>query len=105
MSALLEFRDVAASYSGAVVLQHISFTIDEGETVGLVGRNGAGKSTSLLSAYGVPKVTGEIRFEGRQLGRHRYEPATRGLSLVPQGKRIFPNLTVEENLLLGRASR
>jgi branched-chain amino acid transport system ATP-binding protein len=105
MSVILEFREVGAAYVGAVVLQSVSFAIAEGETVGLVGRNGAGKTTALLSVYGVPTVTGEILLDGKPLGRHRYDPASRGVSLVPQGKRIFPNLSVEENILLGRASR
>lgn len=105
MTPLLEFDEVNASYSGAVVLQQVSFSIAEGETVGLVGRNGAGKSTALLSVYGVPTVSGEIRIDGRALGRRRYDPSKFGVSLVPQGKRIFPNLTVEENILLGRASK
>ncbi|MDJ0490691.1 ABC transporter ATP-binding protein [Rhodococcus qingshengii] len=105
MSALLEFEEVNASYAGAVVLQKVSFSINEGETVGLVGRNGAGKTTALLSVYGVPSVTGRILIDGKPIGRRRYEPSKLGVSLVPQGKRIFPNLTVEENILLGRASR
>ncbi|SDG82341.1 ABC transporter ATP-binding protein [Microbacterium pygmaeum] len=105
MSAVLEFVDVGASYAGAVVLQNLSFAIEEGETVGLVGRNGAGKTTALLSVYGVPRVTGQILLDGKPVGRRRYDPATRGFSLVPQGKMIFPNLTVEENILLGRASK
>jgi branched-chain amino acid transport system ATP-binding protein len=105
MSTLIEFRGVGASYDGAVVLQDVSFAIDEGETVGLVGRNGAGKSTALLSVYGVPTVTGEISIEGKVISGRRYEPAARGVCLVPQGKRILPNLSVHENLLLGRASR
>src|ERR1700710_1097104 len=104
MSAILEFRNVHASYVGAVVLQDVSFAISEGETVGLVGRNGAGKTTTLLSIYGVPTVTGEILFDGQKRGNRRYDPASRGISLVPQGKRIFPNLSVEENIMLGRAS-
>lgn len=104
MSAVLEFRDVGASYDGAVVLQEVSFAIEEGETVGLVGRNGAGKSTTLMSVYHVPTVTGEILIDGKPIGRKRYEPTARGISLVPQGKRIFPNLSVEENIMLGRAS-
>jgi ABC-type branched-subunit amino acid transport system ATPase component len=103
-SPILEFRDVSASYGGAVILQEVSFAIAEGETVGLVGRNGAGKSTTLLSVYGVPTVTGEIRVAGKPLSRGAHVPTARGVSLVPQGKRIFSNLTVEENLLLGRAS-
>ncbi|MCW2713574.1 MAG: hypothetical protein JWN88_621 [Frankiales bacterium] len=104
MTAVLEFRDVHAGYGGAVVLQGVSFSIAPGETVGLVGRNGAGKSTTLMSVYGVPTVRGEILVDGKKLGSKGYEATTRGVSLVPQGKRIFPNLSVEENLLLGRAS-
>lgn len=105
MSTLLEFNGVGASYQGAVVLREVSFAIEEGETVGLVGRNGAGKTTALLSIFGVPTVTGQISIDGRPIGRRAYDPAARGVSLVPQGKRIFGNLTVEENIRLGRASR
>jgi len=104
MTAVLEFRHVHASYAGAVVLQDVSFSVGEGEAVGLVGRNGAGKTTALMSVYRVPTVTGEILVDGRPLGRKLHEPASRGVSLVPQGKRIFGNLTVEENIRLGRAS-
>jgi branched-chain amino acid transport system ATP-binding protein len=104
MTALLELDAISASYDGALVLDGVSLTVDEGETVGLIGRNGAGKSTTLLSIYGVPTVRGEIRVGGKPLGRRQYEPASRGVSLVPQGKRIYPNLTVEENIMLGRAS-
>jgi ABC-type branched-subunit amino acid transport system ATPase component len=105
MSTILEFRDVNASYSGAHILQDVSFSIDEGETVGLVGRNGAGKSTTLLAVYGVPQVTGEILVAGKPLKGGAHVPTSRGVSLVPQGKRIFSNLSVEENIQLGRASR
>jgi branched-chain amino acid transport system ATP-binding protein len=105
MTTILEFRDVDASYAGAKILQGVSFTIDEGETVGLVGRNGAGKSTTLLAVYGVPQVRGEILVAGRPLKGGAHVPTSRGVSLVPQGKRIFSNLSVEENILLGRASR
>ena len=104
MSALLEFRDVYASYRGALVLDGISFKVEPGETVGLIGRNGAGKTTTLLSIYSVPTVRGQILIEDKPIGKRRYEPASRGVSLVPQGKRIYPNLTVEENIELGRAS-
>lgn len=103
-SPVLEFRDVSAAYGGAVILQEISFAINEGETVGLVGRNGAGKSTTLMSVYGVPTVKGEILVDGKLVSGRAHVPTSRGVSLVPQGKRIFSNLTVEENLMLGRAS-
>jgi len=105
VTAILEFRNVSASYAGARILQDVSFAIEEGETVGLVGRNGAGKSTTLLSVYGVPQVTGEILVAGTPLKGGAHVPTSRGVSLVPQGKRIFGNLSVEENILLGRASR
>jgi ABC-type branched-subunit amino acid transport system ATPase component len=104
MTPLLEIDDIYASYGGALVLDGVSLSVDEGETVGLIGRNGAGKSTTLLSIYSVPTVRGEIRVSGKALGKRQYEPASRGVSLVPQGKRIYPNLTVEENIMLGRAS-
>jgi ABC-type branched-subunit amino acid transport system ATPase component len=103
---ILELQGVHAFYGGAVILQDVSFAIGAGETVGLVGRNGAGKSTTLLAVYGVPRVTGSIRVDGQDVtGSPAHVPTARGVSLVPQGKRIFGNLTVEENLLLGRASR
>jgi ABC-type branched-subunit amino acid transport system ATPase component len=104
-STVLEFRNVYASYGGAAILQDVSFAIGEGETVGLVGRNGAGKSTTLLAVYGVPTVRGEIRVGDKPLSGRSHVPTSRGVSLVPQGKRIFGNLSVEENILLGRASR
>jgi branched-chain amino acid transport system ATP-binding protein len=104
MTTLLELRDVRASYGGALVLDGVSFKVDAGETIGLIGRNGAGKTTTLLSIYGVPTVRGTILVEGRPIGKRMYEPASRGISLVPQGKRIYPNLTVKENIALGRAS-
>ncbi|WP_205447037.1 ABC transporter ATP-binding protein [Candidatus Frankia alpina] len=104
MSAILEFRDVFASYGGATILQDVSFVVGAGETVGLVGRNGAGKSTTLLAVYGVPTVRGDILVDGVPLTGRAHVPTSRGVCLVPQGKRIFPNLTVEENILLGRAS-
>jgi branched-chain amino acid transport system ATP-binding protein len=104
MTAVLEFVGVNASYAGASVLHDISFSIEPGETVGLVGRNGAGKSTTLGSVYRIPQVSGQILVEGKALGRRRYEAAHRGVGLVPQGKGILRNLTVQENILLGGAS-
>jgi branched-chain amino acid transport system ATP-binding protein len=104
MTALLEFDRVSASYDGAPVLREVSFAVQAGETVGLVGRNGAGKSTTLGSVFRLPQVTGTIRVNGSPLGRRRYEAAKRGIGLVPQGKGILKHLTVQENILLGRSS-
>ncbi|MGY0541450.1 ABC transporter ATP-binding protein [Nocardioides sp. YJ-D4] len=105
MTTVLEFRNVYASYGGAVILQDVSFSIEAGETVGLVGRNGAGKTTTLMAVYGVPTVRGEIFVDGDPLKGRAHVPTARGVSIVPQGKRIFANLSVEENIMLGRASR
>jgi branched-chain amino acid transport system ATP-binding protein len=105
MSSLLEIKGLEAYYGGAHVLQGVDLNIEPGETVGLVGRNGAGKTTTLLSIFGVPTVHGEILIDGHARSRHAYRSASAGVSLVPQGRRIFSNLTVEENLLLGRASK
>jgi branched-chain amino acid transport system ATP-binding protein len=106
MTPLLELDRIRAFYGGALILDGVSLRIDAGETVGLVGRNGAGKTTTLLAVYGVPAIrSGHVRIDGSILrGRRKYEPATRGVALVPQGRRVFSNLTVEENLLLGIAS-
>ena len=106
MTALLELEDVHAYYGGALILDGVAFSVNPGEAVGLVGRNGAGKTTTLLSIFAVPRVRGTIRVDGTPLsGRRKYEAAARGVSLVPQGRRVFPNLTVMENLALGQASR
>ena len=110
MTALLELmRTSTPPTGGALVLDGIDFKIDTGDDLWcvawLIGRNGAGKTTTLMSIFRVPNVRGEILVEGKPLGKRMYQPASRGISLVPQGKHIFPNLTVEENIELGRASR
>ena len=105
MTALLQISELHAYYGGAHVLQGVNLTVQAGETVGLVGRNGAGKTTTLLSIFGVPTVRGEISIDGHPRHKRAYRAAAAGVSLVPQGRRIFSNLTVEQNLLLGRASR
>jgi branched-chain amino acid transport system ATP-binding protein len=104
MTALLEIKDLHALYGKALVLEGVDLVIEPGETVGLVGRNGAGKTTTLLSIFGVPTVRGHIAIDGVPRDRRTYRAAAAGVSLVPQGRRIFSNLTVEENMLLGRAS-
>src|SRR5271167_1844495 len=99
---LLEIRNIATSYGLSQVLFGVSFIIDDGEVVTLMGRNGMGKTTTVRSLMGLIKPhAGEIRFRGERIDRlppHRI--ARLGLGLVPEGRQIFPNLTVRENLLM-----
>jgi branched-chain amino acid transport system ATP-binding protein len=107
MRMLLEIRDIATSYGLSQVLFGVSFAIDDGEVVTLMGRNGMGKTTTVRSLMGLIKPHGgEIRFRGERIDRlppHRI--ARLGLGLVPEGRQIFPNLTVRENLLMAEQRR
>jgi len=100
---LLEVRDLSVSYGDLRVLWGISFAVRRGELVALIGPNGAGKSTALRAIAGlIPPETGTVTFEGASLtSRPAYTRLRRGLSLVPEGRRLFPAMTVEENLELG----
>jgi ABC-type branched-subunit amino acid transport system ATPase component len=100
---LLQFANVDANYGAAKILHDVCFSIDAGERVALLGRNGVGKTTVLNALCGVATVTrGEIRFGGRSwTAPNAYDPARSGLGICPQGRRIVPSLTVEENLMLG----
>jgi branched-chain amino acid transport system ATP-binding protein len=106
MTALvLEALDVR--YGGVHAVRSLSFEVAPGEIVGLIGANGAGKSSTLHAIMGVAPVTGgDIRLGGESLrGRRPEDIARRGIALVPEGRRIFAELTVEENLRLGLAAR
>jgi branched-chain amino acid transport system ATP-binding protein len=100
---MLELVDVHAVYGPSHVLHGVSLRAGEGEIVSLLGRNGAGKSTTLRAIVGVVEVTaGEIRFEGRSLrGMPTHRVARLGIGLVPEDRRIFADLTVMENLQVG----
>jgi branched-chain amino acid transport system ATP-binding protein len=100
---LLELRDVHAYYGRSHVLHGVGLAAREGEVVSLLGRNGAGKSTTLKAIVGLVDVTdGEILFDGRSLrGRATHEIARRGIGFVPEDRRIFGELTVLENLRVG----
>ena len=105
MSApLLALEDVHAFYGEAHILQGVSLSVAEGEVVTLIGRNGAGKTTTLRSIMGiVPPRLGRIAFAGQELrGLPTHAVARTGIAYVPEERRILPNLTVEENLRLGR---
>jgi branched-chain amino acid transport system ATP-binding protein len=104
---LLELNDVSVHYGRIAAVQKLSLEVKEGEFVGLVGHNGAGKTTTLMTITGVLKPTaGDVTFEGRPIaGRSPDEVLRSGISLVPEGRRIFGRLTVGENLKIGATSR
>ncbi len=100
---MLELRNVDTFYGNIQALRDVSLTIGAGEIVTLIGANGAGKTTTLMSVCGItPPRSGEILFQGEPI--HRAAPnaiCARGISQVPEGRRIFPHLTVVENLDMG----
>ncbi|MFY9579079.1 MAG: ABC transporter ATP-binding protein [Gaiellaceae bacterium] len=104
---VLELENVELRYGAVPAVRDLTLTVNRGEIVGLIGPNGAGKSTTLHAIMGVvPVARGEIRLAGRRLRRARPEDVARaGVALVPEGRHIFPHLTVEENLRLGLAAR
>jgi ABC-type branched-subunit amino acid transport system ATPase component/ABC-type branched-subunit amino acid transport system permease subunit len=99
---LLEISGVGAGYGGGTVLDGLDLVVHSGEVVALLGRNGVGKTTALRTITGVlPAATGRITFDGVDITRLRPDAINRlGISLVPEGRRLFPNLTVMENLKL-----
>ena len=104
---MLSLENIYVRYGAIAALQGVSLRVEQGEMVGLVGVNGAGKSTTLLTIAGVLKpVQGRITFKGESIVSQSPEDIVRkGIALVPEGRRIFPGLSVEENLRLGAAIR
>lgn len=97
---LLTLNKVSASYGSSQVLFDVNLELDTGEVLALLGRNGMGKSTSVKSICQMISAKGEIRFEGKNLNRlPSHEVARLGIGLVPEGRRCFAKLTVNENLL------
>jgi branched-chain amino acid transport system ATP-binding protein len=103
----LEVSGLGVAYGGVSAVHDVSFTVESGEIVGLIGPNGAGKSTTLHAIMGlVPALAGDVVLEGRSLsGQPPERIAAAGIALVPEGRRLFAELTVEENLRLGLAAR
>ena len=101
--SLLEIQDLKVCYGGIVALNGITFAVDEGKIITLIGANGAGKSTTLRSIMGlVPITSGTIIYNGVKLnGMDTRKIVEMGLVLVPEGRRVFPNLTTLENLKIG----
>jgi len=104
---LLELRDVHSAYGNVQALKGISLHVEQGEIVTLLGANGAGKSTTLRSISGlVPVTSGDILYDGKSILRTVPEEIVRlGVAHVPEGRRIFPGLTVKENIVIGTSAR
>ncbi len=107
MTALLEVSGLSVAYGAIEAVRNVSFVVEEGQIVCLIGANGAGKSTTLRTISGLLRPrAGDIRFQGRSIVK---DPAhvvlNRGIAHAPEGRRVFARMTVEENLLLGAYSR
>jgi branched-chain amino acid transport system ATP-binding protein len=106
MTALLEVEELDVHYGGIHALQKVSFAVDEGQIVALIGANGAGKTTALRAISGLVRASGgRVRFAGQPItGLPAHAIVARGLAHVPEGRGIFANLTVEENLRVPQAA-
>ena len=107
MAALLDIKGLSVSYGSIKAVKGIDLSVGEGEIVCLIGANGAGKSTTLKAIAGLlPLTAGSVHFAGQSLIRRpAHEIARSGLSLVPEGRGVFPRMTVTENLLMGAYAR
>ena len=103
MTALLEFDGVCASYGAVQALHDVSLHVEQGEIVTLIGANGAGKSTLLMTLCGDPRArAGRIIFDGADItSMPTHTIMRRGIAQAPEGRRVFPRMTVQENLLMG----
>jgi len=103
---LLQTQNLSAFYGDFQALFDINVTVDEGETVAVIGANGAGKTTFLRAVAGALETAPDmVMFEGRPIGHHTAHDVVRlGIAMAPEGRRLFPSLSVEENLLLGTHS-
>jgi branched-chain amino acid transport system ATP-binding protein len=104
---MLTVRDLSVRYGDVLALEKLSFDVAQGQIIGLVGSNGAGKSTTLAAVSGLVKNrTGTIEFDGKDIGRlAAHQIVEHGLIHVPEGRRLFPFMTVRENLELGAYSK
>jgi branched-chain amino acid transport system ATP-binding protein len=100
---MLVAKNVSASYGMVQILRNVSFEIKEGEIVSIIGPNGAGKTTLVKTIMGLLRAKeGTIQFKGENIEKMQpYEIVKRGLTMIPEGREIFPKMTVEENLMLG----
>jgi len=107
MTAMLEVKDLKVAYGKILAVKKISFLVEEGQVVTLIGTNGAGKTTTLRTISGLIRpASGEILFQGKRIDAvPAHQIVALGVAHSPEGRKIFPKMTVEENLLLGAFSR
>ena len=107
MTQILNFANVELYYDHVHTLKGVSLNVSQGETVALIGANGAGKSSILRAITGLRKIkSGEIHYEGQRIdGRNPAELVRLGIAMVPEGRRVFPYMTVKDNLLMGAFTR
>ncbi|MBI2720257.1 MAG: ABC transporter ATP-binding protein [Rhizobiales bacterium] len=107
MGEILNFANVELYYDHVYALKGVSLTVSEGETVALIGANGAGKSSILRAITGLRKIrSGEIHYEGKRIdGLDPSAIVKAGIAMVPEGRRVFPYMTVRDNLLMGAFTR
>ena len=98
---LLELKNISAGYGELRILHDISIHINAGEVVALMGPNGAGKSTVLKTIFGIVSHTGDVFYENKKIVPLPYELVQMGIAFVPQGRRVFASLSIEENLEIG----
>ncbi len=107
MKQILDFRNVELYYDHVYALKGVSLEVNEGETVALIGANGAGKSSILRAITGLRKIkSGEILYNGKRIdGSNPADLVKAGIAMVPEGRRVFPYMTVKDNLLMGAFTR
>ena len=107
MDKMLEFNDVELYYDHVYALKGVSIDLSKGETVALIGANGAGKSSILRAITGLAKLhSGSVHFEGERIdGLNAASIVSRGIAMVPEGRRVFPFMSVKDNLLMGAFQR
>ena len=107
MTAMLDFKDVELYYDHVYALKGVSLHVNQGETVALIGANGAGKSSILRAITGLAKPkSGSVTFEGARVdSTDPSDIVKRGIAMVPEGRRVFPFMSVKDNLMMGAFTR
>jgi branched-chain amino acid transport system ATP-binding protein len=107
MTSMLDFKDIELYYDHVYALKGVSLSVEQGETIALIGANGAGKSSILRAITGLAKpAEGSVTFEGERIdGTNPADIVKRGIAMVPEGRRVFPYMSVKDNLMMGAFTR